>query len=81
VGTAAPDRPGRAPLGALPQPRLQVKFDGKLLPTKLYSRDALRPGRKYPGPAIITEYSATTVIPPGTRFHLDRASNLIVTIR
>jgi N-methylhydantoinase A len=81
VGTAAPGRPGRATLAGLSQPRSPVQFDGKNLPTKLYSRDDLRPGKKYSGPAIITEYSATTVIPPGNHFHLDRAANLIVTIR
>jgi N-methylhydantoinase A len=78
-GTLAP--PGRAKRGRLSSPQVPVLFDGKKLPTKLLSRDELRPGKKYSGPAIITEYSATTVIPPGQRFHLDRAANLIVTIR
>jgi N-methylhydantoinase A len=41
----------------------------------------LQPGKIYPGPAIITEYSATTVIPPGGRFHLDREGNLIIALR
>jgi N-methylhydantoinase A len=58
-----------------------VFFGGKKVPTKLYSRECLRPGRKFSGPAVITEYSATTVIPPGRKFHLDPAANLIVTIR
>jgi N-methylhydantoinase A len=81
VGTDAFVRPARARLGALSAPQVQVQFNGKHLPTKIYSRDDLRPSQKYPGPAIITEYSATTVIPPGKHFHLDRAANLIVTIR
>ena len=80
VGTAAPGRPGRARLGGMSAPRSQVLFDGKKLPTKLYARDDLRPGKNYSGPAILTEYSATTVIPPGKRFHVDRAANLIVKI-
>jgi N-methylhydantoinase A len=58
-----------------------VPFDGKKLPAAIYSRDTLKPGKTYSGPAIITEYSATTVIPPKTRFLLDAAANLIVTIR
>jgi N-methylhydantoinase A len=62
-------------------PPSAVLFDGKKLPTKIYARDDLRPGKKYSGPAIITEYSATTAIPPGKRFHLDRALNLIVKVR
>jgi N-methylhydantoinase A len=81
VGTGAFARPGRAKLGSIPSPRSPVLFDGKKLPTKIYDRDDLRPGRRYPGPAIVTEYSATTVIPPGKHFLLDKASNLVVSIR
>jgi N-methylhydantoinase A len=78
VGAGTLVRPCRTKLGAISSPQSAVVFDGKKLPTKLYARDELRPGKKYSGPAIITEYSATTVIPPGKRFHLDRAANLIV---
>ncbi len=81
VGTGTPARPGRAKLGSPSTPEARVVFDGKKLATAIYSRDALKPGKTYQGPAIITEYSATTVIPPNKRFHLDPASNLIVTIR
>ena len=81
VGTGALARPGRAKLGSIATLKAPVLFGSRKLQTKIYSRDELRPGRKYPGPAIITEYSATTVIPPGSRFHIDRAANLIVTIR
>jgi N-methylhydantoinase A len=81
VGTDAFARPGRAKLGKPSSPASLVSFDGKKLPTKIYSRDDLRPGKKYSGPAIITEYSATTVILPGNFFYLDRAGNLIVNIR
>jgi N-methylhydantoinase A len=41
----------------------------------------LEPGKQYRGPAIITEYSATTVIPPDAKFHLDRAANLLISLR
>jgi N-methylhydantoinase A len=81
VGTGTPARPGRAKLGALSAPKAPVLFDGKKLATAIYSRDALKPGQTYSGPAIVTEYSATTVVPPRRRFHLDPAANLIVTIR
>ncbi len=81
VGTAALGRPGRARLGRLSPPEVPVLFENRKLPTKIYLRDDLQPRKRYPGPAIITEYSATTVIPPGKTFHLDRAANLIVTIR
>ncbi|MGC2822247.1 MAG: hydantoinase/oxoprolinase family protein, partial [Candidatus Sulfotelmatobacter sp.] len=81
LGTAATGRPSRAKLGSLSSPEAPVVFDGKKLNTAICARDILKPSKKYNGPAIITEYSATTVIPPGKRFHLDHAANLIVTIR
>ncbi len=81
VGTGTPARPGRAKLGAPSPPKAPVLFDDKKLNTAIYSRDTLKPGKKYCGPAIITEYSATTVIPPGKAFHLDPSTNLIVKIR
>ncbi|MFZ0536392.1 MAG: hydantoinase/oxoprolinase family protein [Candidatus Sulfotelmatobacter sp.] len=89
VGTAAPStgsgqapgRPGRAELGSISSPETPVLFDGKKLNAAIYARDTLKPGKKYLGPAIVTEYSATTVIPAGKRFYLDSAANLIVTIR
>jgi N-methylhydantoinase A len=73
--------PRRAKLGSSSAPKSAVLFDGKKYETRIYSRESLKPGKKYSGPAIITEYSATTVIPPGKRFHVDAATNLIVTIR
>jgi N-methylhydantoinase A len=81
VGTGAFARPGRARLGSPSAPNAPVLFDGKRLATAIYSRDTLKLGKTYHGPAIVTEYSATTVIPPNKRFHLDPAANLIVTIR
>jgi N-methylhydantoinase A len=81
VGTRIPARPGRAKLGSPPTLKAQVLFAGKKRATAIYSREALKPGKNYSGPAVITEYSATTVIPPTKRFHLDPAANLIVTIR
>lgn len=57
-----------------------VLFDGQKRRSNIYSRDELHIGRRYVGPAIITEYSATTVIPPAKRFQLDAAGNLIVKV-
>jgi N-methylhydantoinase A len=47
----------------------------------VYERENLASGRKYRGPAIVTEYSATTVIPDKKKFWVDRAGNLMITIR
>jgi N-methylhydantoinase A len=80
LSRAKPRDPGRTKLGRLSLLEAPVLFDGKKLKTKIHSRDDLRPGRKYPGPAIISEYSATTVVPPHSRFHLDRAANLVISL-
>jgi len=80
VGTGAFGSLSRAKRGAISSPAVQVLFAGKKLTTRIYSRDELRLGKKYSGPAIITEYSATTVIPPGGRFQLDRVGNLVVAL-
>ena len=80
VGTGAPARPGRAkPGNAIPE-RAPVLFSGKKLAAEISSRDSLLIGKKYSGPAVVTEYSATTVIPRGVRFHRDQAGNLIIEI-
>jgi N-methylhydantoinase A len=78
VGTAGGGRPGRAKLGRPFNLKAPVLFDGKKLETRIYSRDDLTPAKPYRGPAIITEYSATTVIPPGKRFKIDRAGSLVI---
>jgi N-methylhydantoinase A len=58
----------------------RVVFDGKAQHTQIYERDQLLPGKKYSGPAVVTEYSATTIIPPHVRFSIDRANNLLIDI-
>jgi N-methylhydantoinase A len=80
LSRAKPRDPGRAKLGGPSSPQAPVLFDGKKLATIIHSRDALQPGKTYHGPAIITEYSATTVVPPGNRFHVDRAGNLVIAV-
>jgi N-methylhydantoinase A len=41
----------------------------------IYDGDALEPGMDFVGPAIIEEYGATTVIPPGLPCHVDDHGN------
>ena len=57
-----------------------VLFEGRRIKTPVLPRETLKTGRTYRGPAIITEYSATTVIPPGFSFKADKAQNLLVEI-
>ncbi len=66
--------------GKITTPEAQVLFDGKKQNTKIYAREELQRNKRYIGPAIITEYSATTVIPPGKRFQIDKANNLLISL-
>jgi N-methylhydantoinase A len=58
-----------------------VIFQGRSVATPVYERTDLIPGPPQQGPAIVTEYSATTVVPPGKTFRVDRADNLIIAIK
>ena len=57
----------------------RVVFEAEALPTDFYRREALRPGNHIDGPAIATEFSATTVIPPNFSAVVDAYQNLILT--
>lgn len=48
------------------------------LPTPVYKREVLPIGTKLPGPAIITQFDATTVVPPDATITVDAALNLIL---
>jgi N-methylhydantoinase A len=61
--------------------RASVFFGAKKITATTYDRDSLQPGRKYSGPAVVTEYSATTIVPPGKHFWLDRTGNLSIQTR
>ena len=65
---------------AVPVEHASVFFHDKAVITPVFERGDLVPGQSLKGPAVITEYSATTVIPPGKRFWVDGAENLIVKI-
>lgn len=57
-----------------------VWFDGQRLSTPVYSREQLRPGDTFVGPAIVTEYSSATILPPGDRLRVDTLDNLIIEV-
>jgi N-methylhydantoinase A len=64
-----------------PVRKITTFMGGKPVKAGIFERDSLRPNKKYSGPAVITEYSATTFAPPGTRFWVDRAGNLVLQIK
>jgi len=46
--------------------------------TAIYARDQLRPDDRIPGPAIITQLDATTVIPSGWQAHVADSLSLVI---
>ncbi|HEU5264246.1 MAG TPA: hydantoinase/oxoprolinase family protein, partial [Gaiellaceae bacterium] len=58
------------------------RVDGSLgqVPTLYYDREALRAGNRLAGPAIVTQYDSTTVIPPGIEASVDRFGNIIIEV-
>ena len=55
-------------------------FDGRFLTDAIYRREGLVPGDAIRGPAMVTEYTAATVVAPGCSVQVDGFGNLILTI-
>lgn len=53
-----------------------VWFGRRFWQTPFYDREGLRPGARISGPAVIVEYSSTTVVPPDFVCRVDEYSNL-----
>lgn len=82
AATPKPDLP-RAPRGvADPSAALvgtrHIFCGGRSLPARFYRRERLRPGNRLRGPAVVSEYSATTLVPPGWRARVDACAHLIL---
>ena len=68
----------RPPTAAIKVER-QVFFDAKTpSETTIYDRDKLDVGAAFAGPAIVEQFDATTVVPPGWHARVNRHSNLIL---
>ena len=55
----------------------RVRFAGRWMETPVYERDRLRPGHRIPGPALIVQEDATTVVPPDWQGRVDGWLNLV----
>ncbi|MBI3937616.1 MAG: hydantoinase B/oxoprolinase family protein, partial [Betaproteobacteria bacterium] len=64
-----------------PQPAAtaQMFSGGRFHATAVYVRDALRPGERLRGPAIIAEANATTVVEPGWQAEVTPLNHLVLT--
>lgn len=77
---AVAERRKQSPPGSARASRISVILDGKRTSAAIYDREGLIAGKKLSGPAIVAEYSATTLIPEGKRFWTDQAGNLLIEI-
>ena len=59
---------------------VETYIAGKRVRAEVYDRERLKAGARLRSPCIITEYSATTVIPAGARALVDANGNLIIDV-
>jgi len=83
ISSSAPiDLPGRPAGGGDASravlKRKKVMFEDEWVETGVFDRNLLRAGDCVPGPAVVYEYSATTVVPPGCCATVDQYSNLVI---
>jgi N-methylhydantoinase A len=57
----------------------RVVFAGAGRATPVFRRDRLPSGWTRRGPAIVCEYSATTVVPPGWRARIEWRGGIVLT--
>jgi N-methylhydantoinase A len=63
---------------ALPRQTAQLSFQGRIHKTAMYRRENLGVGDMFSGPAIVAEYSATTLIRPGWNASVDNYGQLLL---
>jgi N-methylhydantoinase A len=76
-GVLPVDRPTRAGRAA-PIATRAVVFSGVARQAPVHRRDDLAPGQRIRGPAVVCEYSATTLVPPAWRLVVDRLGGLVL---
>ncbi|MDQ2920699.1 MAG: hydantoinase/oxoprolinase family protein [Acidobacteriota bacterium] len=65
---------------AEPVKHVTAYLDGKKVRVTVYDRDELPAGERLRPPCIVTEYSSTTLIPPGANALVDGYGNLIIQV-
>jgi len=56
----------------------RVSFGHRLQRAPFYDRERLKPGARFVGPAVVIEYSSTTVVPPQFACRVDAYGNLVI---
>ena len=76
--------PYRAPVPGDGAPALyaarNIVFAGRFVKSSLYRRERLSPGDLIHGPAMITEYTSATVLPPACSAQVDGYGNLVIAV-
>ena len=76
--TRKPERPRPAPLASTTSP---VWFGAdKPTDTRFVERSALLPGTVLEGPAVVTQFDSTTLVPPGSRLSVDDSGSLMIEV-
>src|SRR4030095_9063930 len=75
-GEESPRRQNPRPFEALVRKEQRIFWRGKFQKGSFYVREDLAPGAVFKGPAVISEYSATTFLPPGWVGRVDRNGHL-----
>ncbi len=60
--------------------RRPMIFEGQSFESAVYDRELLRAGDRFEGPAMIAEYSATTVLPPACQATVDEFKNIVIEV-
>jgi N-methylhydantoinase A len=67
------------PSSPAPKGTRQVYFDARTpLATAIYERDRIDIGAGVKGPAIVEQFDATTVVPPGWTARVNSLRNLVI---
>ena len=66
---------------AKPHDSVETYFGGKKIRAAVYQRERLSAGARLRVPCIVTEYSATTLVPENTRAIADRHRNIVIQLR
>jgi N-methylhydantoinase A len=78
LGRIEPARQAAAADRSYPFATAEVIFGRRAQPTAIVARDDLPIGADVPGPAIVSEATATTVVPPGATLRVDDFGALVI---
>ena len=55
-----------------------IVVEGNKVSAKIYDRAKLKPGARFDGPAIVTEFDSTTLVLPGYTAQVDTSFNILI---